>query len=245
MKKSAAINAVIVTKIKKQNSCLSCGTTENMKSRKYCSISCRQKLRQRLNARSGLLQALNTRYATFYFSDNIIIMDVVVHGIKEIFRFSRERAKGGKPSEDFSRMANMLGGAWWAEEKRTGKQYLASRCVLELAQRQTISATASRPSRIVMPTIQKKYLDCLAIDKTQLTSPQLHKIIKNAYRLQAKTHHPDTGGSAAGFRNIHNAYKELLHWADDPVFIRRRGFPDRWFYDGENKKWVQPMPHGK
>jgi hypothetical protein len=245
MRKTATSNAIIPTELKKQNSCLSCGTTENIKNRKYCSIRCRQKLRQRLNARSGLLQALNTRYATFYFSENIIIMDVVVHGIKEIFRFTRERMNGSKPAEDFSKMTNMLGGAWWEEEKRTGKKYLASRCVLEMAQRQTISSLCSRPSRIIIPTIQKKYLDWLAIDKTQLTSPQLHKIIKNAYRLQAKTHHPDIGGSATGFRKIHDAYKELLHWADDPVFIRRRGFPDKWFYDGANKKWVQPMPHSK
>jgi len=38
--------------------CLSCGTTDNMKRRRYCSLECRQKLRHNLNIRTGLLQAL-------------------------------------------------------------------------------------------------------------------------------------------------------------------------------------------
>ena len=48
--------------------CLSCGTTENMGTRKYCSVVCRKKLRYQLNVRTGLLKALNARYATFYFT---------------------------------------------------------------------------------------------------------------------------------------------------------------------------------
>jgi len=44
--------------------CLSCGTTDNMKRRRYCSLECRQKLRHNLNIRTGLLQALQIRYAT-------------------------------------------------------------------------------------------------------------------------------------------------------------------------------------
>ena len=80
--------------IENQNHCLSCGTTENINNRKYCSIRCRQNLRQKLNLKSGLLQALNTRYATFYFSDTTIILDIVPHGIKEIFRYVGRRKEG-------------------------------------------------------------------------------------------------------------------------------------------------------
>jgi hypothetical protein len=87
-----------------------------------------------------------------------------------------------------------------------------------------------------------EYLNYLEIKKVDLHSHELSKIIKNAYRQQVKIHHPDAGGQAATFRKIHDAYKELLHWADDPTFIRRRGFPDKWYYDGDNKKWVQPIP---
>jgi hypothetical protein len=216
-----------------------------MKNRKYCSIRCRQNLRQKLNTRSGLLQALNTRYATFYFSDTSIIMDVLPHGHKEIFRYTQTRTSGQKPAEDFSKMTNILGNAWWEEEKRTNRKYLASRRVLELATRCAVSIMSVRPGVMKIPNVRMESLNYLEIDKAELRSADLRKIVKNAYRRLAKVHHPDSGGHALGFRKLHDAYKELLHWAENPTFTRRRGFPDRWFYDGENKHWVQPMPQNK
>jgi DnaJ domain. len=227
--------------IENQNHCLSCGTTENINNRKYCSIRCRQNLRQKLNMKSGLLQALNTRYATFYFSDTMIIMDIVPHGIKEIFRYVSKRITGNNPAADFSIMTNALGNAWWAESKRTNKNYLASQHVLKLATRHNIMEGSQRPRLIRIPTIKMEILNYLEIKKTDLHSHELGKIIKNAYRQQVKIHHPDAGGQASTFHKMHDAYKELLRWAENPVFIRRRGFPDKWYYDGDNKKWVQPI----
>ena len=226
----------------KQSVCLSCGTANNIGKRRYCSIKCRQHLRQKLNTRSGLLQALNTRYATFYFTDTLIILDVVPHGIREIFRYAALRTDGIKPAEDFGKMTNMLGDAWWAEEKRTTKNYLASRRVLEMAERFAISEGLARPRFIRVPTVKPEKLILLDIAKADLGSHELNKLIKNAYRRQVKIHHPDMGGQASTFRKIHEAYKDLLRWADQPTFIRRRGFPYKWYYDGDNKRWVQPMP---
>lgn len=229
-------------KRKKQNFCLSCGKTENMNNRRYCSIRCRQNLRLKLNMKSGLLQALNTRYATFYFSDTIIILDIVPNGIKEIFRYASRRKDGHNPAADFSIMTNQLGEAWWAESKRTNKNYLASQHVLKLATRHAILEGSQRSRLIRIPTIKMDVLDCLEINKADLNSHELSKIVKNAYRRQVKIHHPDLGGQAATFRKIHDAYKELLRWADNPVFIRRRGFPDKWYYNAESEKWIQPTP---
>jgi hypothetical protein len=226
----------------KQHYCLSCGTTENIANRRYCSIKCRQNLRQKLNTRSGLLQALNTRYATFYFSETMIILDVVPHGIREIFRYTSQRTSGKKPAEDYGDMTNALGNAWWAEEKRTTKKYLASRHVLELAGRFPILPALMRPRLIKIPTIRPESLGYLDMVRADLNSRDLVKMIKNAYRRQAKIHHPDLGGKAATFRKMHTAYQELLRWADNPTFIHRRGFTDKWYYDGDNKKWVQPIP---
>jgi hypothetical protein len=228
--------------IENQNHCLSCGTTENINNRKYCSIRCRQNLRQKLNLKSGLLQALNTRYATFYFSDTTIILDIVPHGIKEIFRYVGRRKEGSNPATDFNILTNNLGEVWWTESKRTNKNYLASQHVLKLATRYTISDGLQRPRLIRIPTIKTEVLNYLEIKKTDLNSHELGKIIKNAYRQQVKIHHPDAGGQASTFHKIHDAYKESLRWADNPTFIRRRGFVDKWYYDGENKKWVQPIP---
>jgi len=233
--------SISIANSEKQNRCLSCGTTENINRRKYCSIRCRQNLRQKLNARSGLLQALNTSYATFYFSDTMIFMDIAPAGFKEIFRFTQERVAGQKPAEEFGKMANTLGRAWWAEEQSSRKKYLASRHVLNLAQKHTVG-TSLRPKLLRVPTIQTEILNYLGMDKDDLNSTQLLNIIKNSYRQQAKIHHPDLGGHASTFRKIHAAYKELLQWSENPRFIHRRGFSDKWFYDGENMKWIQPMP---
>jgi len=233
------------TRDQSQHRRLSCGTTEGMINRRYCSLGCRQQLRQKLNTRSGLLQALNTRYATFSFSDTMIILDVVPHGIKENFRYARLRSEGNTPAEDFSQMTNMLGNAWWEEEQRTAKKYLASRYVLDLAERCMISPLLMRPKLIKVPTIKIAAMNCLEIDKADIDSDELSKIIKNAYRRKAKIHHPDAGGHAQTFRKLHVAYIELLRWADNPTFIRRRGFPDKWYYDSDNQKWVQPIPVGK
>ncbi len=78
--------------------------------------------------------------------------------------------------------------------------------------------------------------------KKDLEAANLKKIIKDSYRRQAKIHHPDLGGFAVAFRKINKAYRELLQWADNPRFSKRKGFTDKWFYDGENDKWVQPIP---
>jgi len=225
-----------------QHRCLSCGTAEDMKNRRYCSLKCRQNLKLKLNTRCGLLQALNTRYATFYFSETMIILDVVPHGIKEIFRYSSLRKAGNAPADDFSQMTNMLGNAWWEEEQLRSKKYLASRHVLELAQRCVMTPALMRPGLIKIPNIKTAAMNYLKIDKADIDSDELSKIIKNAYRRQAKIHHPDTGGQAQTFRKLHAAYMELLRWADNPTFIRRRGFPDKWYYDSDKQKWVQPIP---
>jgi hypothetical protein len=226
----------------KQNYCLSCGATKDIRNRRYCSVKCRQHLRQKLNMRNGLLQALNTRYATFYFSDTMIILDIVPHGIKEIFRYVSKRTAANNPAADFSIMTNALGNAWWTESKRTNKNYMASQYVLKLAKRCAMLEGLQRPRLIRIPTIKTEILDCLEIKKVDLHARDLGAIIKNAYRRQVKIHHPDAGGQATTFHKMHDAYKELLQWAENPVFIRRRGFPDKWYYDGDNKKWVQPTP---
>jgi hypothetical protein len=65
--------------------------------------------------------ALNTRYATFYFTEIIIILDVLPYGSGELFSFMFPRSKGKKPVEDFCTMSNILGNAWW-ERVRKGQQ---------------------------------------------------------------------------------------------------------------------------
>lgn len=210
--------------------------------KKYCSVACRQALRSKLDMRTGLLQALNTRYATFYFSDIMIIMDILPYGFKEICSFFYPRSPGARPGDDFSTMSNILGESWWAEKRRTNKRYLASMHVLTLANHNRVPAKAVRPNATVTPHIKTASLVYLNLNKTDLFSPELDRIVKKAYRKQAKIFHPDIGGDAGIFRKINQAYEDLSKWADNPTFIRRRGFPDKWFYDGSANKWIQPVP---
>ena len=223
------------------NHCLSCGTDENMGRRKYCSIECRQRLRYNLNMRSGLLRALNTKFATFYFTNSMIFMDVLPYGAVSLFSFIFPRTPAKKPAEDFCTMANVLGNAWWAEKRRTNKRYIATQHILERAKNQN-TAYSIRPFEIVEPARMAKSLTFLKLDRSDLGSPELQKIIKSAYRQQAKRHHPDQGGDAAVFRKVHKAYEQMMDWAENPTFTRRRGFPDKWFYEGSTNRWIQPAP---
>ena len=62
--------------------------------------------------------------------------------------------------------------------------------------------------------------------------------------MQAKKTHPDLGGDSDEFRKIHKAYGELIDWAEKPSFVKRRGLPDKWYYDGERNRWLQPTLAG-
>ena len=233
-------NAVVQDSNK--NRCLSCGTAENMGRRKYCSIECRQRLRYHLNIRTGLLRALNTRYATFYFTESVIILDVLPYGSPELFSYMFARTPGLKPVDDFCTISNILGNAWWDERRRTNKRYLANRHVLERAKSKDADSAAIKPLELKEPVRLAKSLTFLKLKRADLNSPQLQKKIKTAYRKQAMQSHPDVGGDAAVFRKLHQAYEQIIKWAENPVFMKRRGFPDKWFYDGSTTRWIQPAP---
>ena len=225
-----------------QNRCLSCGTIENIGRRRYCSVECRQRLHYKLEVRTGLVRALNTRYATFCFTEETIVMDVLPYGSVDTYSFFYPRSSDKKPAEDFSHMADLLGKLWWNEQRRTNKGYIASKHVLEQAFLNRVPILSIKPVTVRVPSIKGTSLTDLQLDKSALTSPDLQKIVKNAYRQQAKEHHPDSGGNAIKFRRIYQAYEELTNWAKGPTFVKKCGFPDKWFYNGHTNRWIQPLP---
>lgn len=222
--------------------CLSCGEGLSGRRRRYCSVECRQRLRRKLDLRTGLLRALNTRYATFYITEGWIVLDLMPFDTEDIFSYIFLRASGRKPADDFSRLADLLGNAWWRERRQTQKKYLASRHVLEKAVRGFRGPEAVSPRVARNPTVDGNALVHLQLRRSDLAAPDLEKRIRSAYRQQAKRHHPDRGGNSGEFRKIHQAYRNLVRWAEQPVFSERRGFPDKWFYDGYRDRWVQPTP---
>lgn len=226
----------------RRNHCLSCGTSENMKRRRYCSVECRQRLRRHLNLRTGLLKALNTKYATFYFTESMIVLDVLPFGSAQLFSFIFPRSRRKKPVEDFSTLANLLGNAWWAERRRTNRRYLATRHVLAQARSNNSGQASLKPFEVKKPARLAKTLTFFRLSHADLDSPRLRQIIKSVYRRQAKIYHPDRGGDAAVFRKLHEAYEQLIGWSENPTYTQHRGFPDKWFYDGHTNRWRQPTP---
>jgi len=214
-----------------------------MGNKRYCSLACRQRLRLQLNMRTGLLKALNTRYATFCFSESEIFLDILTLGSRDLFHFAFPRILGGKPADDFIRMTNCLSKAWWEEKRRTDRHYLANRHVLACAQKNNSGPSSGiAPQRLSMPVVPLKILKCLQMSRADLNSPEPASAIKSAYRRMAKISHPDQGGEAAQFRKIHDAYRELIQWSENPRFTRRVGFVDKWFYTSAVNRWVQPRP---
>lgn len=225
--------------------CLSCGTAENMARRRYCSLACRQRLSESLNRRTGLLKALNVRYATFYFTEHLIILDLLPYGMDQIHSFIWTRSMTKKPVEDFCKLSEILGKAWWAERNRTHRRYLASRHVLSKAGSPLSDTTTVVPMELMIPSVKGAKLILLQLDGGNLNRSKLAARIKEAYRRQAKKHHPDLGGDSATFRKIHEAYEKLMEWSKSPTFVKRSGFPDKWFYSGALNRWIQPTPAPK
>lgn len=240
--RSKKTGAGIATLGKAAGRCLSCNAPLDDRRRRYCSVACRQRLRRALTLRTGLLRALNTRYATFYMTRSAVVLDVLPFDGVEISSFIGLRSSRRTPADDFSRMADLLGKAWWAERRRTNRKYLASRFVLNQAARRAPSSGEIVPMVITNPAVRGASLIHLKLTREALETTDLQAVIKGAYRTQAKIHHPDMGGDAAGFLKIRTAYETLMQWAEEPTFTRRRGFPDKWFYDGRTNRWVQPTP---
>jgi hypothetical protein len=242
MNQNHAHSLEIVKGVPGRKHCLSCGTTAIKGRQRYCSIACRQRLQFKLDLRTGLIQALNAHYATFFFSEVKIFMDVLPYGTRDTFRFLYPRSPGVKPAEDFSTMANILGDIWWSEKDRSHRDYLATFQVLKKGLRSGAPLVSVKPAVKCTPTVGAANLVYLNLDRAALTSPDLKRMIKAAYRQEVKKNHPDVGGEADTFRRIHEAYEELSGWAENPTYIRSRGFPDKWFYDRNRNRWHQPLP---
>jgi len=168
-------------------------------------------------------------------------MDLLPYGTDQIYSFILPRAPGQKPLEAFCIMSNRLGNAWWNEKNRTHKRYLASQLVLDQAHKPRIPKEAVVPVDTAVPSVGSKVLLTLRLTPSKLNPANLLEEIKRAYRHQAKLHHPDLGGKAEAFLRIQEAYEKLIAWAQHPTFVRRSGFPDKWFYEGLYNRWIPPI----
>lgn len=221
--------------------CLACGAVLPPRNRRYCAMSCQQYLLASLNRRTGLLQTLNTRYATFYFTEFVIMMDLLLYDTEQIFSYMLPRSPGKKPVEDFCALSNILGTLWWNEKDRTKKRYMANQQVLEKARKLDAPVGSVMPVSFHVPSIRSGNLTTLDLRSEDLEPANLELRIKSAYRRQVKKHHPDLGGCQETFLKIQEAYETLSDWARHPTYIHRKGFVDKWLYQGAYNYWIKPI----
>jgi hypothetical protein len=151
------------------------------------------------------------------------------------------RTPGKRPVDDFCELSNILGTLWWDEKHRTKKRYLASMEVLNRGSKTEAPVNSVMPASLTVPAVRASNLITLELKSEDLAPANLEQRIRVAYRRQAKKHHPDLGGSPETFIKIQEAYEALCLWAKHPTFIRRRGFPDKWLYEGAYNRWIKPI----
>jgi predicted nucleic acid-binding Zn ribbon protein len=228
-----------------RRTCLACGGALPPRHRRYCANECRMQLLATLNRRTGLLKALNIRYATFHFTEFVIVMDMLPYDREQIFSYMLPRSFGKKPVADFCDLSNMLGSQWWDIRDRTKKRYVASERLLQQARKPPLPKEAVIPSALIVPSVRASSLIALELRAGDLSPANMQGRIKQAYRRQVKRHHPDIGGNARMFRTIQEAYEKLIEWSKNPTYVRRSGFPDKWLYEGLNNRWRQPIVQRK
>ena len=89
--------------------------------------------------------------------------------------------------------------------------------------------------------IEKNCLKILQLDRKDLASDGHIKKIKSAYKKMAKLYHPDIGGDEERFKQLNEAHKQMILWAENPQYASRKALPDCWSYDGSTNRWSPPL----
>jgi len=232
-----------------QKTCLACGMVLADRRKKYCSSDCCEDLAAQLERWSGLLVGLEARYVNFWFTDALLILDVLKQNAREVLRFVYERTPGRKPFEDYFDMANELGTHWWDAMKKTRTRFRATEHVFARAVRAGIPPEVLRPKAHKRSRVSQKHLACLKLSVSDLLSDSAYQNIKSAYRRAALRHHPDTGGSSRSFIEVQKAYEELRKLVargktnslgDLLTSSRYRAAPGKWCFDGRARRWYRP-----
>ncbi len=228
----------------KRRRCLSCGTQEIKGGRRYCSSECRRQMNWVLSLSTGLLRVFNARYAAFSFDTGHVVLDVLPVWSRGISRFTYRRTNGKRPAEDLKHLILNSGSEWYEMiQSRTSKSY-ASLYLLKRNHDHTLEPDSILPDRKVRPRLsrhEREYVKRLELKAEELLSEGHVTKIKSSYRKLAKLYHPDVGGDARKFRELDEAHRQMLLWAQKPQFTTRRALQGCWSYDGSTNKWSPPL----
>jgi len=226
--------------------CLACGTEDIKPGRRYCSRQCRQKLMWVLSLSKGLLQTLNTRYATFSFTEHCVALDVMPTWSNGISRFVYERKSGYPPANALKELVLEAGKEWYEKRSRRISRSFASQSILQEKVEQSINPNSIMPNTNRIPRLsadQKKALRHLNINMDNLVFGDYVREIRKAYRGMAKVYHPDKGGDGERFKEINRAHELMIQWTRDPKFQSNSALPGCWSYNGYRNRWSPPLWH--
>ncbi len=147
--------------------CLSCGTQDMKKGRRYCSKECRQKINWVLALSKGLLSALNARYAAFSFTREMVMLDVYPYWSKEISRFTYERKNGQKPAEDLKCLVVQWGREWYRLVNNRKSKSHASLTLINRTNQKDIDPDNVKPCRRVQPRLSRTEASSLKVLKLE------------------------------------------------------------------------------
>jgi hypothetical protein len=228
----------------KSVTCLSCGSVLVKPRRRYCSNECRQKINWVLSLSKGLLKACSTRYAAFSFTDGHVMLDVLPAWSKVISRFMCKRTAGKKPAEDLKNLILQSGKEWYEMVDNNKSKSYASLTLLDKSINKEIDPSGIKPNRKTQPRLSSKETACLkvlSLKREELCSDSHAVKINSAYRRMAKVHHPDMGGDGEKFKQLNEAHKQMLLWAENPLYTSRKALQNCWSYDAYTNRWSPPL----
>jgi hypothetical protein len=197
-----------------------------------------------LSLSKGLLRIFNTRYASFFFNNKYVILDILPVWSKEISRFTQRRTSGKKPAEDLKDLILQYGKEWYHMINNNNSKSYASLLLLKKCCNNRIPPDSIKPDNRVRPRFSKherESMRLLRLELRELISEGHVSKIRSAYRRMAKVHHPDMGGNPEKFKKLNEAHQQMLLWAENPQFTSRKALIDCWSYDSSTNRWAPPL----
>lgn len=231
----------LISEPRKEKFCVSCGCRLSGRKRRYCSPDCKELLLFALSWLKNLLLPLKTNYATFSFTDAVLIINILSFFSKEVTTFVWKREPGKTPAEGLKEVCKVLNREWYNKNRTSRSQRTASEHLLNMGLKDFVAKHDITPIAVNTHSKITRKLTHFNLRIEDLERNPMEKL-RSAYRKEVKKHHPDYGGDPADFITISEAYKDIVDHILHPGPTRTRtGLPGKWSYDSCDRKWSAPL----